>query len=82
MNYDRMSISELKALRAKKLVEYSVKRIDYTQLCEKGPYIMNSKDKELIEKFNKKMKTTENEAAALEDLIYGLNHLIRDKENN
>ena len=77
MNYYDMSISKLKAVRAKKLVEYSVKRIEYTKLCEEGSYITNGKDKE---EHNKKMETIENDVYALEDLIYGLNHLIREKE--
>ena len=80
MNYYDMSITKLKAARAKKLVEYSVKRIEYTKLCEEGLYITNGKDKKLIEEFNKKMETVENDVYALEDLIYGLNHLIREKE--
>jgi hypothetical protein len=77
LNYYNMTTYELKALRAKKLVEYSVKRIEYTKLCEEGSYI-TAEEKE---KFSKKMETIENEICGLEDLIYGLNHLIRNKEN-
>ena len=78
MNYDRMSISELKTIRDKKRVEYSTKRMDYTNLCEEGIYI---KDKKLMEECTKKMEKIENEALVLEDLIQGLNYLIYEKEN-
>ena len=77
MNYYDMSISELKTIRDKKLVEHSLKRMEYTKLCEKGIYI---KDKKLMEECAKKMETIENDVDALEDLIYGLNHLIWKKQ--
>lgn len=77
MNYYDMSISELKTIRDRKRAEYSVKRIDYMNLCEKGIYI---KDKKLIEEFNKEMETIENEALVLEDLIHALNYLIWEKQ--
>jgi hypothetical protein len=76
MNYDDMSISELKDYRAKKLIEYSVKREDYTELCDRGLYI---KDEKLKEELNKKLETIDNEIDVLEDLIYGLDYLIYKK---
>lgn len=78
MNYYNMSISELKTVRDRKLVEYSVKRMDYTKLSESALYI---KDKKLMEECTKKMEKIENEVYRLEDLIGGLNYLIREKEN-
>ena len=77
MNYYDMSISELRDYRAKKLIEYYVKREDYMELCDRGLYIRNKKDKE---EFNKKLETIDNEIFALGDLINGLDNLIHSKE--
>lgn len=77
MNYYDMSVSELKDYRAKKLIEYSVKREDYTELCDRGLYI---KDTKLKEELFKKLETIDNEIYALEDLIHGLDYLIWEKQ--
>jgi hypothetical protein len=76
MNYYDMSVSELKDLRAKKLVEYSEKRTYYC-FCKQGII----KNKELNEGYDKTMEKIKDEMYTLNDFIWGLNDLIREKEN-